>query len=154
VTGYGLLLSQDGSHGPLGMWAIFPSPHHLSAILAVLLPLLVALAVNAETTSRRLAAVAGAVWSAIGLLLCLERSASSAAAAGLAALLLRRERRAPRPRAARNWKSALVLPLSGLLIVAGFFVTSDVDALVARRARQFSTAVHGEDRSFNWRLEK
>jgi putative inorganic carbon (hco3(-)) transporter len=154
VTGYGLLLHEDESRGPFGMWAIFPSPHHLSAILAVLLPLLVALASNAETFSRRLAAIAGAVWCAIGLLLCLERSAWIAAAAGLGVLLLLRERRAPHARAARSWKPALVLALSGMLIVIGFFVTSDVDALVAHRARQFSTAVRGEDRSFNWRLAK
>ena len=61
---------------------------------------------------------------------------------------------APASRTRRSWQPNLVLAASGLLIAAGFFVTTDVDALVADRSQTIVSAMQGRDDSFAWRVQK
>src|SRR5207302_1225577 len=61
---------------------------------------------------------------------------------------------APASRTRRAWQPNLVLAASGLLIAAGFFVTTDVDALVADRSQTIVSAMQGRDDSFDWRVQK
>jgi O-antigen ligase len=152
VVGYGCL--SQGSEAAGGLASIFPSRHHLSAILVVLFPLLLSLALAGDKTGRRIAAIAAAVLGAVGLLLSLERSAWIAAAAGLLVWLFLAERTAPRARSRGSWRLGAAFAAGGLLVGLAFFAVTGVDAVVAGRARQISAATAGRDPSFNERLSK
>src|SRR5205085_717878 len=50
--------------------------------------------------------------------------------------------------------ATLVVGAAGLMVAAGFFAVSDVDAIVTHRAREVSTAIQGRDHNFAWRVQK
>jgi O-antigen ligase len=158
VTGYGLIFHGFAVTHGLGIWGVFPSRHHLSGILTVLLPLLTVLAFEAERMRRRLLAITAAIWCAIGLVACMERSAAIAVGVGLAVALgltlaltpVRRRRRG----AAASWRPRLVAVATCLVVFGGFFYSTDVNAIVLRRSRDISAAMHGRDASFAWRVQK
>jgi O-antigen ligase len=152
VIGYGLLL--QGGEAARGISSIFPNRLQLSAILTVLLPLLTSLALGMEERGRRMAAIAAAILCGVGLLLSLERSAWVAAAVGLLAWLCLAGRSKSAVRRRGSWRATLVVTASALLVAAGFLAVTDVDAIVANRARTISAAAEGQDRSFAWRVQK
>jgi putative inorganic carbon (HCO3(-)) transporter len=154
MTGYGFLFHGADAASGLGMWSIFPSRHHLSAILTTLLPLLISLAVGIQDVGRRLIAIAAAVWCGIGLLLCLERSAWIGVAVGLVVWRLAQTLTPGTAPMRRSWRPALAVLLTGVVVAIGFFSVTGVHALVADRARDLSKAVRGQDRSFSWRVQK
>ena len=154
VTGYGLLFHGIESVQGLGIWSIFPSRHHLSAILAVLFPLLGVMALRVREMGRRLASITAAVWCAIGLVICLERSAWIAVAVGVALGLLLWLGVARSVALRGSWRPAMAVVLPSLLVTFVFFYASGVNAVVVPRAREISTAVQGHDTSFSWRVRK
>jgi hypothetical protein len=110
MTGYGFLFHGVEAASGARMWGIFPSRHHLSAILTVLLPLLASLALGVEEPGRRMAAIAAAILCAVGLVLCLERSAWIAVAVGLLVWLFLAGRSATATRNVRpmgQWRATL-----------------------------------------------
>jgi O-antigen ligase len=168
VVGYGCLF--EGSEALTGLSSIFPSRHHLSAILVVLFPLLFGLALRMAERQRRLVAIAAAILCAVGLLLSLERGAWIAAAAGLLTWFLFSRARcvdeeslsgkaglratgAP-TRAPGSWRLTAAVVAGGLLVTLAFFAVTDVDATVARRARQIPAATAGRDPSFSERVQR
>lgn len=161
VVGYGLFFPRGEEVGIAG---VLPSRHHLSAILVILLPLLVSLAWAGEDLARRIWATAAAAMSAIGLALCLERSAWIASVAGLAVLYaLHATTGSTRGACAVERESvprrrptafAAVMAAGGILLLFTFFAATGVDALVAERARQIPTALQRRDDSFEWRVRK
>jgi O-antigen ligase/polysaccharide polymerase Wzy-like membrane protein len=154
LTGYGFIFQgREGGTGE-GISSVFPNRHHLSAVLTVLFPLLASLALGVSQRGRRIAAIAAAILCAAGLLLCLERSAWIAAAVGLLVWLFLAGWSAPSPHSRRWWRAALAVAGCGLLVGAGFFAVSDVNAVVADRAREIPTALHGQDQNFAWRVQK
>jgi O-antigen ligase len=150
AVGYALIV--DGNEATLGIASVLPSRHHLSAILAVLLPLLVSHALGAEAGGHRVPAIAAAILGAIGLLLCLERSAWIAAVVGLLVCLFLGGRSTLVASTRRSWRGVLVVLAASLLISSGFFALTGMPAAVADRARHIQTAVQGQDPSFAWRV--
>jgi O-antigen ligase len=124
----------------------------------VLIPLLAALTLGADTLARRVMAVAAVSWCVIGLLLSMERSAWTATGVGLAVGFLvwqtSSRRTAPAAGSARSWRPGLVVAAVCLLVAAAFFSSTDVSAVVAPRAADIRTAIQGRDHSFNWRVQK
>jgi putative inorganic carbon (HCO3(-)) transporter len=154
VTGYGLMAQGLDAANGNRIWTIFPSRHHLSAILAVLFPLLAWLALEAENLPRRLAATAAVIGCGFGLMISLERSAWIAVTVGLTVGLLLAARASDWEWTRQSWRPSLAVAATCLLVAAGFFFVSDVDAVVAQRSRQLAAAVHGQDQSFAWRVRK
>jgi putative inorganic carbon (HCO3(-)) transporter len=152
VTGYGFII--QGSEAAKGILSIFPSRHHLSAILAVLFPLLASLSLKEEDPGRRMAAIAAAILCATGLLLCLERSAWVATAVGLLVWIALTGLSAGPASSRRQWRAPLAVAAAGVLVTVGFFAATGVHAVAAERAAEFSEALRGKDRSFTWRVEK
>src|SRR5262249_50056240 len=101
-----------------------------------------------------IAAITAAILCATAMLLTLERSAWISVIVGLIVWLFLSARSAGVGRSARQWRAALVVGVFGLLIGIGFLTVTDVDATVAARAQEISTAVQGKDVSFAWRVQK
>jgi O-antigen ligase len=154
VTGYGLMAQGLDAANGNRIWTIFPSRHHLSAILTVLFPLLAWLALEVENLPRRLAATVAVIGCGFGLLISLERSAWIAVTVGLTVGFLLAARTSDWARAHSSLRPSLVVVATCLLVAAGFFYVSDVDAVVARRSRQITAAIHGQDQSLAWRVQK
>jgi putative inorganic carbon (HCO3(-)) transporter len=151
MVGYGLIA--QGSDAGAGISSIFPSRHHLSAVLTVLFPLLGSLALGLEEPQRRLAAGVTALLCLAGLLLCLERAAWIATVVGsLVWLGLAGSIRQARLR--RAWRLVAATTGFSLIVALGFFASTDVDAFVSHRAGQITDAVHGRDESFSWRVQR
>jgi O-antigen ligase len=150
LTGYDFI--SQGDQAARSIASVFPSRHHLSAVLAVLLPLVTSLALKMEERGRRIAAIAAAILCGIALLLTLERSAWIAVTLGLLVWLLLNNRTADQP--GRQWRATLVVAACGLLVAVGFFAVTGVDAILADRAQDISAAVQGRDHSFAWRVQK
>jgi putative inorganic carbon (hco3(-)) transporter len=154
VVGTGLLFQVNQDPSGIGLSSTLPSRHHLSGILAVLFPLLAGLSLGGTHRGRRIAAITAAILCGVGLLLCLERSAWIATCvslliwlclAGPSMIDLRRARRA-----------GAVFAITAIIVVGavGFVAAAGVDALVAGRAHEVSTALEGRDFSFAWRVQK
>jgi O-antigen ligase len=152
ILGYGFIA--QGGETARRISSVFPNPLQLSAILAVLLPLVTSLALGVEEPGRRVAAIAAAILCAVGLLLSQERSAWVAAVVGLLVWLYLAGRAASAVRRRWSWRATLVVATTGLLVAAGFLAVTDVDAIVAERAQKIAAATQGRDSSFAWRVQK
>lgn len=152
VTGYGFFFAGEGVGEGGRLASVFPNPHHLSAVLAVLLPLLIAFALKAQERGRQIAAIAAAIMCGAGLLLTQERSAWIAVSIGLLVWFFLSNRSARH--ADRNWRATLAVAAFGLLVAVAFLAITNVDAIVSNRAQDISKAAHGQDSSFAWRVQK
>jgi O-antigen ligase len=154
ILSMGYELVVRGSALERGLSALFLDRQPLAAILALLFPLLLSLAMGLAERGRRMVAIVAVVLCGIGLLFCLDRTAWAGTLVGTLVWLVLAGPPLLVAHSGRSRRPSLVLAASLLLIAAGFVSTTHVDALVANRSQQIMSAMRGRDESFAWRVQK